>query len=328
MGCKKVGGGLGICSLGWGSRGKTRRFVSYWGGRCVGQERSVTATKRFSRCKASLWTPELGRGLQAHRRLGGKKGPPGATAWGRGGTGISPPTRAHAHTHARAHDPRLAHSRPPLRALRARSHAAAATHPPRGSGSPTRSSAWWASRRPRQVGPQPGLCTCHSAAQPADLAAPRRGLSSRAGLHRPPRGSVAAGRGPREPAAGGRGDAGGGVRSAGRALPADAEGRPGEGRSRGARAGEGSPGRALIRSGRGAAGEASAEPRDPGAPPPPAPFGPYHPRGGSLVSHPPPAARVVAPPPAPARPVLPQRASHSLRSRPAERGCSGAHILE
>lgn len=185
---------------------------------------------------------------------------------------------------------------PPPCALRAQPRAAAAAHPPRGSGFPTRSSAWWASLRPPQVDPQLGLCTCHGAARAGDLAARRRVLSAaRAPL--PTQSSTAAGR-PPHAGAGGRDYEGGGVCGASELSRQPPRGRLGEGRSSGADAGGGvaearahslpwQPGREV---GRGAG-------REPGEPPPPRPAPPraapfLRGKGGQLPasSSPPPGA--------------------------------------
>lgn len=192
-------------------------------------DRNRTVTLR---CRASPGSPaedtnsgdpELGRGLRVHRRRRREKGPPGTRRNRQTYRGEEVGRGIFSLTHTARPQ---AGPEPPPCALRAQPRAAAATHPPRGSGFPTLSSAWWASRRPPQVEPQPGLCTCHGAGQAGDLAAPRRALSGRAGpvAHPGQRSRRTAPGRPPHAEAGGRGYEGGGVRRAGRALPAAAEG--------------------------------------------------------------------------------------------------------
>lgn len=145
-------------------------------------------------------------------------------------SGVFPHSLSHSHSRSPLLRPRPAPNQP---------GATAATHPPHASGSPTPSSAWWASPRRPQVGPQPRLCTCHTAVRQADPAAPSRCSAAAAGAPQPSQGrapSPPRRAAPCTPTGGGRGGGGdgGGVPRAGRARAADAEGALGERRRAGA----------------------------------------------------------------------------------------------
>lgn len=185
-----------------------------------------------------------------------KKGPPGATArlvWGEVGL---------ASLHRHTHDPTPGWFRATSHPLCTQSRPAAATHPPHGSGSPTRSSAWWASWRRPQVGLQPRLCTCQCAApsaqQPRGPRRPPRAAQPRA---RPPHSSSSRKRRrrwrrPQSWVSSPRSRGGGGSARGGARGPAP---------------GEGCPGRALIRSRDSGEQGGRRAGRGPKAPPPPHP---------------------------------------------------------
>ena len=161
-GCTKVGGGLGICSPRMEKPSGDLEVCALVGGRWAGRERgdrTVTLRRKKSRggsrpghqfrgsvaAKGSARAPN-----SAGRRV--RRGP-GITArhsWGKGWDGHLLPTDRQTHTHAA---PLPAGSESPPRALRTQPGPAAAAYPRRGTGSPTRSSAWWASQPPPQVGP-------------------------------------------------------------------------------------------------------------------------------------------------------------------------------
>lgn len=324
-----------ICLLGWGGEGRL-------GGLCAsdvggGQDKRAQAQGPNGHCgvkkalglqpRSPIWGSEAVMGLQEHQKGRREKGPPGTRRNSQtypGGNGyFFRKTHIHTHTHSETgHLFRLTHTHtagpqggpevPPC-ALRMEPRVAATTHPRRESGFPILFYAWWASRRPRQVGPQPATCTCHGASRAGELAAPHVAFSSRTGSTAHP-----GQRGPRTRAGGRRGSEGGGVRRAGRARPADAEGAARQGvelgrRRRGARSLAPAAGR---RGGRERGGESPA--RASCAPPQTVPSL----RGGLSAASPLLLRAPLLRPATSALSVLPQRLSDSS-SWPEGRRCSG-----
>lgn len=234
-----------------------------------GTKRSRTSVKQA----LGLWSWE---GVCRRHR---KKGVPGATArfaWGkRWNRHLFPDTHTRPQATPKPPTARIMHSPALPRPLTLRAGANLRHGPPHG-GHRGDGRRWVFSL---------DSCTCHCAAQAEDRAVPSE-CSAAARAPPPTQGSAAAGRGPARLQQLGETEVAAAAELVGLSLQRR-RGRLGGGGAQALVPGEGSPGRALIRSGSSAASRAREGPGETGEPLlRPAPFGPYHFCGEALSSVP------------------------------------------